>query len=225
VTLHFAQSVAGDADNPANALGPVNGAWAGQSGNASWTHVWRLDVPVGELTGEQSITLRLRKAGGTGAGRLTSVRLLQGATELALLSGQEDIDDANGVDRAYTFDSALVSDPADLRIEIAATHAGGAAGQRSTIQVDAATWDVVVADQSPLIKQVPQLWDGGWWYVVPMINEGGNRRPDLPEGVSFSAWDLVDAFVVRLLAPVSVSSGAGKRSDLLATPRARIGGV
>jgi len=63
-----------------------------------------------------------------------------------------------------------------------------------------------------VIAQVPELADGGYWYVVASVPdplEGGHTPGDIPP--NWTAWygnvDGVDCAVVRMPAPVTIPEG------------------
>lgn len=78
-----------------------------------------------------------------------------------------------------------------------------------------------------LIFEVPELWDGGYWYAVPVVpdpDEGPDSRTpgDIPSG--WCAWyhDTEPRCIVRTPEPV-VIPGATPLVDI-AKGRGRIGG-
>lgn len=73
-----------------------------------------------------------------------------------------------------------------------------------------------------MIPQVPEIYDGGYWYVVNMVQDAelGGMKPDLPDGLAFAAWFSDGArCVVKLLNPVAVQDLGVHVSSLVAYPR------
>lgn len=81
-----------------------------------------------------------------------------------------------------------------------------------------------------MINQVPELYDGGWWYVAATLpNDPGidnGLRPDLP-AMSMTARYFEDGgetyALVRMIEPANVPD-AGLTAPV-AKSRARIGGL
>lgn len=72
-----------------------------------------------------------------------------------------------------------------------------------------------------MIPQAPELFDGGYWVAVPVLEDGDGRRPDIGD-VAFCAWYDGDVAYVRTLAPVLVVTPSP--SPIARKPRGRIGG-
>lgn len=75
-----------------------------------------------------------------------------------------------------------------------------------------------------MIRGVPELYDGGYWYVVPVVGTGAGgdpRRPDIQSG-RWCAWyaDSDSVATVRVLEPLVNALTAPP----VIKPRARVGG-
>lgn len=74
-----------------------------------------------------------------------------------------------------------------------------------------------------MIAQVPELFDGGYWYKVPVVDrEDQGRHPDLPPGTDWCGWYEEDAALVRVVDPLVLPDNATQTN--LTRPYARIGG-
>jgi len=77
---------------------------------------------------------------------------------------------------------------------------------------------------------IPELADGGYWYVVAtgIDEETGAAVPLLPVRTAYAAWSAAPGFfIVRLLAPVVLPPTPYLVSDFIdlpRKPRARLGG-
>lgn len=68
-------------------------------------------------------------------------------------------------------------------------------------------------------ERPPELHDGAYWYVVPMIDDEDGIRPDI-DAVDWCAWYVDGVAVVRTPDPID----AGSLGDVPIKPYARIGG-
>lgn len=75
-----------------------------------------------------------------------------------------------------------------------------------------------------MIRGVPELYDGGYWYVVPLIGSGAGDdpiRPDIPGG-AWCAWFSIGDAVATVRTPAPVE--AGSLGLAAVKPHGRIGG-
>ena len=62
----------------------------------------------------------------------------------------------------------------------------------------------------------PEVADGGYWYVVPVVEgEMGERTPGVPDGARWCAWLGADEAVVRCPSPEAVESLGGVSEALV----------
>lgn len=75
-----------------------------------------------------------------------------------------------------------------------------------------------------MIAQVPELYDGGYWYTVPVIEVDNVRSaPELTDQAEWSMWEMEDnTALVR--APVPLMWAAYAQVDSNSRPFSRIRG-
>ena len=77
---------------------------------------------------------------------------------------------------------------------------------------------------------IPELADGGYWYMVAtrIDPETLALEPDVPYGTPYAAWSSVDGFaIIRVLSPLvlpPVPLLVADFIDIPRKPRARLGG-
>ena len=80
-----------------------------------------------------------------------------------------------------------------------------------------------------MIAQVPELWDGGWWYAVPSVpdpEEGGQTPGEIP-GVGWCAWYNDTHAAMRCPEPVLLPDYGVSPSEIvdMSKPYGRVGGL
>jgi hypothetical protein len=68
-------------------------------------------------------------------------------------------------------------------------------------------------------ERPPELYDGGYWYVVPVLDDEDGLRPDI-DAEGWCAWYVDGVAIVRTPDPVAASS----HGDAVVKPYGRIGG-
>jgi hypothetical protein len=77
-----------------------------------------------------------------------------------------------------------------------------------------------------MIAQVPELWDGGFWYIVPSkISEEGENgiEPDI-SGTGYIGWIHNEMFLVRVVSARIVNSLPTSEFLFERKPYGRLGG-
>lgn len=140
-TLYATSHISGSASTPANATGAPNGVATTDSGNVSWTSRWAIGDPSGNLSGTQSITVRAREAGGSSSGAKITVTLYENGASVTTLVSSETLTGGTAFTDygPYTFDGSLISNSANVEIEISAATSGGGPSNRRTAQIDSIT--------------------------------------------------------------------------------------
>ena len=185
-TLYATSHITGSASTPAAATGAPNGATTTDSGNVTWTSRWAIGDPSGSLSGTQSITVRAREAGGSSAGAKITVTLFEnGASVATLVSGATLTGGTALTDYGpYTFDGSLISNSANVEIEISAATSGGGPSTRRTAQIDSITLTAEVALPT---TPVSQSWSTSWLALAAVSD------------ALQSSWNVAEAPVVNLL--------------------------
>lgn len=73
-----------------------------------------------------------------------------------------------------------------------------------------------------MIAQVPELWDGGYWYVAPLTTdpETGSLVPDVPQGTAWAQWYKDgQKCVIKTTSQVVLPDIGIAPSDLIQIPR------
>lgn len=143
----FDSSVSGSCTAATNAVGPLDSVFTADEGNTSWTHLWRLARPTGieftlENSSVQTITLRVRKATGTGNPTITQVRLLKNNVDppLAVANTGWTVTSSSGesinVNLTVSGGPYTITPSDLLSIEVTTVAAGGAPAARAAVQLD-----------------------------------------------------------------------------------------
>lgn len=74
-----------------------------------------------------------------------------------------------------------------------------------------------------MITQVPELYDGGYWYRVPAVqDEDSGIRPLIEDAEGWCAWEYSSSMLVRVVTLLVVDD----HQDIpIPKPYARIGGL
>jgi hypothetical protein len=73
-----------------------------------------------------------------------------------------------------------------------------------------------------MIAQVPELWDGGYWYVVAVVTDPETESlvPDVPAGTAWAQWyNDGTRSVIKTPAQIVVPYMGVAPSDLIQIPR------
>lgn len=58
-----------------------------------------------------------------------------------------------------------------------------------------------------MIRQIPELADGGYWYVCEVITDEDGKRPDMPAADYCAQYGTTHA-IVRVLTPIPITRQA-----------------
>jgi hypothetical protein len=158
-SLYADSLVSGSVSSSGNALGTSNGTWTSDTGNVSWTAQFSLGDPSGAVAnGTHTINVLARKATGTGTPSAT-ISVYQGASLIATVSSNVSVTSATSQTLTGTFDSSLLTDLTDVRVQVATTAAGGSPSARAAVQIDSIEWTGDFASVSSVTATAPTSWN------------------------------------------------------------------
>lgn len=141
--------LAGNFSNPANAVLAPDGTYTTDTSNASPTSRWAMGDPSAGITGLQAITVTCRKNASGGNGDPTlAINLYELGTLVTAVKPATAVTDATTTLQG-NFDASVITNPADVEIELVVSGVGGSPSGRRTVQVDAIDWTVNLAGAPP----------------------------------------------------------------------------
>lgn len=141
-TLYADAHITGTFSNPANAVGPADGNWAGDlNANASYTSRWSMANPTGQTPqGTHTISVLARKGSNSGTPTI-QINLYRNGVLIRSGSAQNVTDSTFGQEILQTFSAADLEPVNDVEIEVVQTGVGGSPSTRNSAQIELIEWE------------------------------------------------------------------------------------
>lgn len=148
-TKYASSHITGSFTNPNNAIGAADTVWAGQlNTNSSETSRWAMEDPSGSLSGTQTVSVWARK-GSNGNTPTIALNLYENGVLVQSIVGNTNVTSTSGETISGTFDGSVITNAADVEIEVVMTAAGGSPSNRNSAQIDEIKWDVSYSSSNP----------------------------------------------------------------------------
>lgn len=140
--LYAASHIAGAFANPDNAIGDTPATWAGVlNQNASYTSRWAIADTVLPLTPSATQTVEVVARKGSNSGTPTiAINLYENGTLVQAIAAATNVTSTTSQTVSGTFNSSVITDPANVEIEVVEVGAGGNPSTRNSAQISLIRW-------------------------------------------------------------------------------------